>query len=74
MEWLYVLAIYLLIGLLLELGIDRSMTLAEQFRIEQPLFGRNSQNPRPLRILAIFAWPISVLWAGYVLLRRLMDP
>ena len=71
MTWLYLLALYFLIGLLIDLGIDRSVTLARQFDLEQPLFG---EDPRVLRILAIFAWPLTALWAAYLVIRRFMEP
>ena len=71
MTWLYVTLLYFLIGFLIELGIDRSVTIARQFGLERPLFG---EDPRALRLLAIFVWPLGALWFAYVVVRRLMEP
>ncbi|MEM7225133.1 MAG: hypothetical protein AAF495_19300 [Pseudomonadota bacterium] len=71
MAWLYLLALYVLIGLLIELGIDRSVTIARQFGIEHSLFG---PDPRALRLITLIAWPVSAVWAAYLVLRRLTEP
>ena len=66
MSWYYGLVLYLLIGFMAELGLARSFTIAEEHGLER---GFTTLDPRLMRLLAIFAWPLSVLWGAYILIK-----